>query len=61
MEKSGVPANTVPAPKVKHDWYQTETHVIITILIKNLKKEDVKVYFSEKAVSIAIDIYSLCP
>ncbi|XP_071531334.1 protein SGT1 homolog isoform X2 [Panulirus ornatus] len=58
MEKSEVPADTKPAPKVKHDWYQTETHVVITILIKNLKKEDVKVYFSEKAVSVTAPLPS---
>ena len=35
----------------RYDWYQTETHVIITIMIKNTKQENVKVEFGEKTVS----------
>lgn len=46
------PPNVMPVPKIKHDWYQTETHVIITILIKNQKKEDIKVDFTEKTISV---------
>lgn len=43
--------NAMPVPKIKHDWYQTEAFVIVTVLVKNLKKEDVKVDFTEKTVS----------
>ena len=39
------------SPKIKHDWYQTESHVIITILAKNTKQDGVKVEFDEEAVS----------
>lgn len=39
------------SPKIKHDWYQTESHVIITILAKNTKENGVKVEFGEEAVS----------
>ena len=41
----------MPVPKIKHDWYQTEPFVIVTVLVKNLKQEDVKVDFTEKTVS----------
>ena len=41
----------MPVPKIKHDWYQTETHVVITILIKNQKAENVKVDFTDKTVN----------
>lgn len=44
--------NAMPVPKIKHDWYQTEAFVIVTVLVKNLKKEDVKIDFTEKTVSI---------
>lgn len=37
--------------KIKHDWYQTESHVIITILAKNTKQDGVKVEFGEETVS----------
>jgi suppressor of G2 allele of SKP1 len=39
------------SPKIKHDWYQTESHVIITILAKNTKQDGVEVEFDEEAVS----------
>ena len=34
----------------RHDWYQTETHVIITVMIKNMKQENVAIEFQEKSV-----------
>lgn len=40
-------------PKIKHDWYQTESHVVITILAKNVKQDEVKVEFAEEAVSFS--------
>ncbi|KAM6094220.1 protein SGT1 homolog isoform 2-T2 [Chlamydotis macqueenii] len=39
-------------PKIKYDWYQTESQVIVTIMIKNVQKDDVSVQFSEKEVEI---------
>lgn len=39
-------------PNVKHDWYQTESYVIITILAKNTQQDRVKVEFAEEAVSL---------
>ena len=39
--------------KVKHDWYQTETHVVIEVRIKGLKPETVKVEFGESSVSFS--------
>eukprot|EP00058_Branchiostoma_floridae_P023678 XP_002609168.1 hypothetical protein BRAFLDRAFT_92541 [Branchiostoma floridae] len=34
-----------------HDWYQTETHVIVTVMIKGLKKEDVQVDYDATTLS----------
>ncbi|MFO0003597.1 MAG: CS domain-containing protein, partial [bacterium] len=28
---------------MQHDWYQTETQVVVEVRIKNMKNEDVKV------------------
>lgn len=39
-------------PKIKHDWYQTESQVVITVLLKNAPKDKVKVDFGERSVSI---------
>ncbi|XP_050686893.1 protein SGT1 homolog isoform X1 [Eriocheir sinensis] len=50
--------DAMPVPKIKHDWYQTEAFVIVTVLVKNLKKEDVKVDFTEKTASVSAPLPS---
>lgn len=37
---------------VKHDWYQTEVAVVITVLVKNLKQENLKVQFEPRNVKV---------
>ncbi|XP_077200232.1 protein SGT1 homolog isoform X2 [Paroedura picta] len=44
------------SPTFKHDWYQTESHVIVTVMIKNVKKEDVNVQFSEKELNASVRV-----
>jgi len=44
--------------KIKHDWYQTDTFVIITVLIKNIKKEDINVEYSTKSLSLTVKLGS---
>ncbi|XP_029458838.1 protein SGT1 homolog isoform X4 [Rhinatrema bivittatum] len=44
--------------KVKYDWYQTESQVIITVMIKNLQKNDVNIHFTEKELSALIRLPS---
>lgn len=39
---------------LKYDWYQTESHVIITVLVKNLSENDVKSQIGE--TSVALDL-----
>ena len=36
---------------VRYDWYQTDKHVILTVLIKKLKEKEVEVGFGGKSVS----------
>ena len=36
----------------QHDWYQTETHVIVEVRIKKLDPNDVKVDFHEVSLSV---------
>ncbi|XP_060681792.1 protein SGT1 homolog isoform X2 [Hemiscyllium ocellatum] len=43
-------------PKVKHDWYQTDSHVIVTIMIKNASKDTVNVEFAERNVSATVKL-----
>ena len=39
--------------KVKHDWYQTETHIVIEVRVKGLKPEGVKTEFTTSTLSFS--------
>ncbi|PZC76390.1 protein SGT1 homolog [Helicoverpa armigera] len=39
--------------KIKHDWYQTDAQVVITVLLKNAPKDKVKVNYGERSLSIS--------
>ncbi|XP_033632122.1 protein SGT1 homolog [Asterias rubens] len=41
-------------PKQRYDWYQTDSHVIITLLVKNANKEDVEVNYTDRALSATV-------
>ncbi|CAM4490923.1 unnamed protein product, partial [Leuciscus chuanchicus] len=43
---------------VKHDWYQTESHVAVTIMVKDAKKEDVTVNFGERELTAVVKLPS---
>uniref|UniRef100_A0AAY4AV57 SGT1 protein n=1 Tax=Denticeps clupeoides TaxID=299321 RepID=A0AAY4AV57_9TELE len=42
----------------RHDWYQTESQVIVTIMVKNARDEDVRVKFEEKEFMVALKLPS---
>lgn len=42
----------MPIPKIKHDWYQTETQVVIEIRIKGVKPEEAKIAINTKSLSV---------
>ena len=42
---------TVP----KYDWYQTGTYVVVTVMVKKVKPEELSVNFSEQSLSVAIN------
>lgn len=42
----------MPAPTIKHDWYQTETQIVIEVRIKGLKADEVKVTFDATSLSV---------
>ncbi|XP_054237528.1 protein SGT1 homolog isoform X2 [Indicator indicator] len=57
LDGSQTEANTQQQPlppKIKYDWYQTESQVIVTIMIKNAQKDDVSVQFSEKEMNALV-------
>ncbi|CAL1544178.1 unnamed protein product [Lymnaea stagnalis] len=41
-------------PKVKYDWYQTHTHVVVTLLVKNVKKENLTVDSEKRKLKVDI-------
>ncbi|KAJ8954160.1 hypothetical protein NQ318_005754 [Aromia moschata] len=43
-----------PKLQIKHDWYQTEEAVVITVLVKNVKQEFLKVNISDASVNVDI-------
>ncbi|KAM4904715.1 protein SGT1 homolog isoform 3-T3 [Sylvia borin] len=45
-------------PKIKYDWYQTESQVIVTIMIKNAQKDDVSVQFLERKMNASVRLPS---
>jgi len=41
-----------PSPKIRHEWYQTDSDVVVSIFVKNVRQEDLKVEFEENALSL---------
>ncbi|KAG8249030.1 protein SGT1 homolog [Homalodisca vitripennis] len=51
-ENTPTDQSCVPKSNFKYDWYQTDTHVTVNILIKNLSKDDVEINFEEKSFTL---------
>lgn len=51
------PPSLTPS-RTKHDWYQTQSHAVITVLIKKLKEEDVKADYGEKTLNLIAKLSS---
>ncbi|XP_039752447.1 protein SGT1 homolog isoform X2 [Pararge aegeria] len=43
-------------PKIKHDWYQTDALVVVTILIKKAPSDKVKIQYGERNLSVSSEI-----
>ena len=56
VEAAGPDSNVMPVPKISHDWYQTETHVVIEIRIKKLAANMVKVDMEDTSLSVSAKI-----
>jgi len=56
---TSTPTSTTAAPteqKIRHEWYQTATHVFVTVFVKNIKQEQLNVQIEEKSLNIAIKL-----
>lgn len=40
--------------KVRHDWYQTETHVVLNILVKNVQEKDFSLKYEPESVIVCL-------
>ncbi|CAH0712892.1 unnamed protein product, partial [Brenthis ino] len=47
------PPSEPAKPKIKHDWYQTDALVVVTILLKNAPSDKVKVHYGDKSLSVS--------
>ncbi|CAG8441985.1 3293_t:CDS:2 [Rhizophagus irregularis] len=63
LEKIPKPTPTPPdsagflsQSRVRHEWYQNDNFVIVSIFIKNVKKETVDVYMTEKSLSVTVKL-----
>lgn len=45
-----------PASKIRHDWYQTTSHITLTILVKNAPKDTTSITIQPTSVGISIPI-----
>ncbi|XP_064413798.1 protein SGT1 homolog [Latimeria chalumnae] len=45
-------------PQIKHDWYQTESQVIVTLMIKNAEKNAVHIQFAEQEMNASVKLPS---
>eukprot|EP01112_Ceratiomyxa_fruticulosa_P007256 TRINITY_DN1873_c0_g2_i1.p1 TRINITY_DN1873_c0_g2~~TRINITY_DN1873_c0_g2_i1.p1 ORF type:complete len:367 (+),score=99.19 TRINITY_DN1873_c0_g2_i1:166-1101(+) len=45
-----------PTPKIRHEWYQNNTHVFVSVFNKGTKKENLNVEFTENTLSVTIKL-----
>jgi len=50
VQEQSQPASP-PAPKYKHDWYQTDTSVVLTVMARGLQDKQIKIDIKEEEVS----------
>lgn len=51
-------SSTSDPNRIRHEWYQTQTHVIVSILARNVPKDKVVVDFSETEVDVCVTLES---
>ena len=51
-EAAPLDPQAMPVPKISHDWYQTETQVVVEVRIKKLKADECKIEIGETNLSV---------
>lgn len=54
-ESPGV-APLIEKPKIRHEWFQTATHVTVEVFVKGRKKDQVKVQLQPRSVEVVIGL-----
>ncbi|XP_023563681.1 protein SGT1 homolog [Octodon degus] len=54
----GSESEVITLSKIKYEWYQTESQVTVTLMIKNVQKNEVNVEFSEKELFALVKLPS---
>jgi len=44
--------DTQPQPKIRHEWYQTDSEVVLSVFVKNTKPEHVNCDFGPRSISL---------
>ena len=44
---------------MKYDWYQSETHVVVSVLARNIKQEQLKCDIKERHLNLHVDLPSV--
>ncbi|GAA5879799.1 hypothetical protein JCM16303_004184 [Sporobolomyces ruberrimus] len=42
--------------KIRHEWYQTDSEVVVSVFVRNVKEEDLKVEIEPKSLSLSIHL-----
>eukprot|EP01113_Clastostelium_recurvatum_P005280 TRINITY_DN12358_c0_g1_i5.p1 TRINITY_DN12358_c0_g1~~TRINITY_DN12358_c0_g1_i5.p1 ORF type:complete len:368 (+),score=133.71 TRINITY_DN12358_c0_g1_i5:45-1106(+) len=50
------PTTAPSAPKIRHEWYQNNTHIYVSIFCKGTKKEDVDIKMEAEELSVSIKL-----
>ncbi|GAA5932908.1 hypothetical protein JCM3775_005259 [Rhodotorula graminis] len=42
--------------KIRHEWYQTDQEVVVSVFIRNVKEDDLKVDLQERSLSLTVSL-----
>jgi len=56
VQQAPVQQQPSESPKVRHEWYQTASHVFVSFFVKNAKKEDASVDIQAKSLNVSIKL-----
>ncbi|OAV89902.1 hypothetical protein PTTG_28501 [Puccinia triticina 1-1 BBBD Race 1] len=52
MAQNTTTASQPQPPRIRHEWYQTDSEVVLSVFVKNTKAEEVKCEFGTRSISL---------